>query len=297
MTAAPRQNCPGKCAIDGSHDGNLHLVAAASPAQEPGKIGTRTPHAHADLETDSGQYDLRKHIDEVALELRTAHSDARHGAPVQARRPSKAFRTAQESIDNQRFRRRVALSAHSHLDDEHTSMGAVCMLNNKELVLLGGPELTTSLLAVPLSHIVIDVQAGLDMVFCVTGCTQKLPPTSRAAQLDSRVFLHVRTDVAREAWLAVLHEFKADIQGWVQEPKASNEWDDESQCPASCSFSAGPQSFASSKIDNPIKIGFGKCSLSCSAGEGVAVSNLVDSLQGRRLSLNNALPLVIWLPE
>ena len=66
-------------------------------------------------------------------------------------------------------------------------------------MLLDGPELATSILTVPLSNIVIDVQDGLDMVFCIAGCTQKLPPTSRAAHLDSRAFLHVRTDVARES--------------------------------------------------------------------------------------------------
>jgi len=73
----------------------------------------------------------------------------------------------------------------------------------------------------------------------------------------------------------VLHEFKANIQRWVQEPKASIESDDESRSSVSCSSSTGTRSYASSKIDNLVKIGFGKCSLSCTAGKGVAVPTLI----------------------
>jgi len=269
--------------ISCSHQENFLQVGTASPAQERGKIGPRT-QAHDEIEADGRQNDLHRLLEEVSLELRAAQSDARHG---------EAFRHAQESVDNQRFRGRVALSAHSHLDDENTSMAAICTLNSRELVLLGGPELATTLLAVPLSHIVIDVQAGLDTVFCITGHLQKISPTARVAQSNSRVFLHVHTEMARDTWLAVLHELKAATRGWTPIKDSG----DVSRCGAACSSSSRLRSFAY-KIDNPVKIGFGNCNFSsCTARKSIAAPTLVDSLPGRRLSLNNALPLVIWLPD
>jgi len=270
--------------ISCSDEGNLRRVATASQAQERGKIGPRTPKAHDEIEADGRQYDLHRLFEKVSLELRAAQSDAHH---------SEAFRAAQESVDNQRFRGRVALSAHSHLDDENTSMAAICTLNSRELVLLGGPELATTLLAVPLSHIVIDVQAGLDTVFCITGHPQKISPTARVAQSIPRVFLHVHTKMARDTWLAVLNELNTATRGWAPTTDSG----DVSWCGAACSSFSGPRSFAS-KINNPVKIGFGNCNFSsCTARKSIAAPTLVDSLPGRRLSLNNALPLVIWLPD
>jgi len=137
----------------------------------------------------------------------------------------------------------------------------------------------------------VEALVGIDTVFCIAGLARKRCSRASAAQkeseTDSRFFLHVRSKAARDSWLQVLHQFKVSITGWDPAPAPT---------PNDCEF---PCTFGSSLIVDRDKIGLGKSQddrVSGSGSQGME-DPVLGGMRGRRLSLNNALSLVIWLPE
>jgi len=256
-------------------------------------------HDNVATDADDAPYDLRRHLEDTSRELRAARSDLPDCVtPISAAHPPAAS-AATERTKNQRFRGLVTLSAYSsHVDVmRHRRVPAICAINSissrsdpRALVLLSGPELSTTLVVLPLGHIQGDAIAGLDTVFCIAGLARKR--RSRAAQQDcgpdSRVYLHFRSKAARDSWLQVLHQYKVPITGWDPAP-----------APDDCEFLRPCSTFGSSKIADRHKIGFGQRQDdrdSDSGSQGMQ-DPVLGGMRGRRLPLNNALPLVVWLPE
>ena len=250
-------------------------------------ISANDPALPSAVDGGDEPYDLRRDLEQVSLELQAARKELPPIAPVNTPMRRTA---ANESIQIQRFRGLVTISAHSHVDAgvHHKRVPAICAVDHTEIVLLGGPELSTPLLTIPLAHIDAHAEASLDHVFSIDITRDPSGRSSKSGRADSkvdtRVYVHVESKTARDSWLQVLDVFKVDITGWPEPLKTATVWSD-----PLC-----PRTFANCKIFNKVKIGFGRCA-SFSGGEGAEDPSLLGKFRGRRLSLNNGLPLVIWI--
>jgi len=269
------------------------------------------------------RYNQRKHLEKVAQEIAAALSGPQGTVKIvlSTRPPSEAAQSANESLEHQRFHGLVRLSLHG--PGVPTCRPAViCTLNSKELVLLGGPELQTKLLTVPRAHIDVRTEAGLDHVFSIGFArnpelwnqiqsarlkgNRKYVPTSE--QPDTRVFLPLSNKSARDSWLEVLVRFKVATIGWTSSTScgsfSSSESDSkpdfrrvQAALDPSAEYIQQLQEVQSTKIqmdrdflDNIRQYTFAATETPPNLGCGIHA-------RGRRLALNNALPLVIWLPE
>ena len=268
------------------------------------------------------RYNQRKHLEKVAQEIAAALSGLQGTVKIvlSTRPPREAAQSANEILDHQRFHGLVRLSVHG--PGVPTCRPAViCTLNKKELVLLGGPELQTKLLTVPRAHIDVRTEAGLDHVFSVGFArnpelwaqiqsarlkgTCDYVPTSE--QPDTRVFIHLSSKSVRDCWLEVLVRFKVAIIGWTSStyrgsfPSSVIDKTDFRRVQAALDASAEYIQYLQEVEAETLRIEraflesirqytFAATETSPKPGRGIHA-------RGRRLALNNALPLVIWLPE
>jgi len=315
-----------------SHDEESHetVCPLRGPTLHPPVASLVRAYASGPDAAESGsderfcrRYNQRKHLEKVAQEIAAALSGPQGTVKIvlSTRPPSEAAQSANESLEHQRFHGLVRLSLHG--PGVPTCRPAViCTLNSKELVLLGGPELQTKLLTVPRAHIDVRTEAGLDHVFSIGFArnpelwnqiqsarlkgNRKYVPTSE--QPDTRVFIHLSHKSARDSWLEVLVRFKVATIGWTSSTScgsfSSSESDSkpdfrrvQAALDPSAEYIQQLQEVQSTKIqmdrdflDNIRQYTFAATETPPNLGCGIHA-------RGRRLALNNALPLVIWLPE
>jgi hypothetical protein len=94
---------------------------------------------------------------------------------------------------------------------KHSTTSAVCCVDDKDLVLMGGANWETELLKLPLRHLCANVQADECCCFSL-----KIRASSTREE-DSRVFVLVESQDVRDEWLSTLYDRKVEVRGWDAE--------------------------------------------------------------------------------
>ena len=130
--------------------------------------------------------------------------------PAQTNPQRPAHRVPAQPWGEQRFRGLVSLSSQPRVR-KHSTTSAVCCVDDKDLVLMGGANWETELLKLPLRHLCVKVHAD------EVGCFSLKIRARSARQEDSRLFVFVESQDVRDEWLSTLYDRKVEVRGWDAE--------------------------------------------------------------------------------
>ena len=127
--------------------------------------------------------------------------------PAQTNPQQPANRVAAQPKAEQRFRGLVSLSSQARVR-KHSTTPALCCVDDKAFVLMGGANWETELLKLPLRHLCVNVQADECCSFSL-----KIRASS-TRQEDSRIFVFAESQHVRDEWLSVLCDREVEVRGW-----------------------------------------------------------------------------------